>query len=103
MFENIDLERVGQEGPYSNVKFALLVEQRLFYVLLDNPILVYQGLRGQEGLDISNLAHNFDASPLVGGLWFDKPDILLAMLERNSLTTRETFANLLKPLDELVQ
>jgi hypothetical protein len=49
------------------------------------------------------LAHNFDASPLVGGLWFDKPDILLAMLERNSLTTRETFANLLKPLDELVQ
>lgn len=41
MLENVDLERVSQEGPYSNVEFALPVEKRLFYILLNNPILVY--------------------------------------------------------------
>lgn len=99
---DINFEGVGHQGPNSNVKLSLLVKQGLLNVLLDNPILVYQRLGIQKGLDVPHLSHYFDASSLVGRLWLDQPNVLLAVFEWYPLTTREAFANFLKSLDELI-
>ena len=87
----------------AHVEFALVVEEGLFDILLNNPRAHRHRLRMQKLLNVLQILINLYAPPLIPILGLNQPNILRAMLHRRPLFPRIAFRDVLESVDKRIK
>jgi hypothetical protein len=98
----INSEVVCHSRPNSDVELARAVQKWFLDVLLDHPERDCLLLVKDEVNYVLVVSEDLNASALVEVRWLDQPDVLLAVLERNTLVLRAALGYLSKPMHEFL-
>ena len=98
---DVELQLVCKQSPNPQIKFPPSVQQRLFNVLLHHPEAIAWRSRKYKLLDVFNVSKYFYASALIQGCWLHQPNVLFAVLVRNSLLLAPSLVNFFKSRYEL--
>ena len=85
MLVEVDPTVLCDNSPNPNVKLASIEQKRLFHVLLDYPRLRLRIFMIYELLYVAQIFEDLNTFALIHGGWFDKPHILLAVFDGDSL------------------
>lgn len=97
---NIKLIAPRKKCPNTKIKLTPSVQHGLLHVFLNDPQSV--SWAGEyELLDILDVSEDLNSLALVESCGFDQPDVILAMLEWESLFLRATVVYLFEPIHEL--
>lgn len=102
MLVDVDPEIVRNQGPYSDIKFSVVVQEWLLDVLLNNPegvLLIF--LKNEFG-NVTHVFENLDASALVQRRWLHEPHVARTVLKRHSLIPRASPRYLSEPVHKPV-
>jgi hypothetical protein len=84
--------KVMNENPNSDIELPVLVQQRPFNILLDDPVHL-----GRIVIDIvdnvPHLGEDLDTSPLVQSCWFQDPLVHFTVLLRHTFHRTKTFTD----------
>lgn len=88
--------------PHPDIELASAVQKWFLYVLLDNPERDCLLLVKDKVNDVLVVSKNLNSSALIKVRWLDQPNVLLAVLERNTFVSRSALCYLSKPMHELL-
>ena len=97
---DVNSEVVGDEAPDANVELALLVQKRLFNVLLNYPEGVLLVLLEDKLSDVAQILHYFDAPALVQRCRLHHPHVLLTVPPRHAFVLTASIADFSEPVHE---
>lgn len=96
----IDIQLLCYQNPDPDVEFAIIIQQRPFNILLDDPLISFFAY---ELNYFPCVAHYRNTTSLVHIRWFNDPDVLWAVFQGDALVIRFTFFKLSETSLKLLQ
>lgn len=96
----IDLKLVSQEAPDADIELTVFVQQWLFDILLNDPVVLFE--RKNMVCDLFRVFENFNAAALVQCCWFDHPHVFEAVFVRYTFVAATSARELTEAAQEKV-